>query len=234
MNKRIILPLFCAFLMTGCAKASAVAKAEEPVFSPDPVIEAQDPDLKTLLTNQNNKGYTKKTTIADAVCEHADYFHTNCNSSQRATYYNEAETALLMGNYDGTFNTINSGYRNLTGDEEGIQHFTYKGEGDYFTDVNDDWSFMGQSVGKYYPTLTSLSNLINQEEDWKYEDEVFTYIKDDASLLKNFQFFAAPMLLEGKVELKTINIKLVGQELSIELIANDDSIVSTAKVTKGY
>ena len=232
MNKRIILPLFCAFLMTGCAKASAVVKAEEPVFSPDPIIVV--PDLKTLLTNQNDKGYTKKTTIADAVCEHADYFHANCNGSQRATYYNEAETALLMGNYDGTFNPINSGYRNLTGDEEGIQHFTYKGEGDYFTDVNDDWSFMGQSVGKYYPTLTSLSNLINQEEDWEYEDEVFTYTKDDALLLKNFQFFAAPMLLEGKVELKTINIKLVGQELSIELVANDDSIVSTAKVTKGY
>ena len=220
--------------MTGCAKASAVAKAEEPVFSPDPDPIIVAPDLKTLLTNQNDKGYTKKTTIADAVCEHADYFHANCNSSQRATYYNEAETALLMGNYDGTFNPINSGYRNLTGDEEGIQHFTYKGEGDYFTDVNDDWSFMGQSVGKYYPTLTSLSKFINQEEDWKYEDEVFTYTKDDALLLKNFQFFAAPMLLEGKVELKTINIKLVEQELSIELVAKDDSIVSTAKVTKGY
>jgi hypothetical protein len=232
MNKRIILPLFCAFLMTGCAKASAVAKAEEPAFSPDPIeLEDPDPDLKTLLTNQNNKGYTKKTTIADAVCEHADYFHANCNGSQRATYYNEAETALLMGNYDGTFNPINSGYRNLAGDEEGIQHFTYKGEGDYFTDVKDDWSFMGQSVGKYYPTLTSLSNLINQEEDWEYKDEVFTYTKDNASLLKNFQFFAAPMLLEGKVELKTIKIKLVGQELSIELIAKDNSIVSTAKVT---
>ena len=66
MNKRIILPLFCAFLMTGCAKASAVVKAEEPVFSPEPIIVI--PDLKTLLTNQNDKGYTKKTTIADAIC----------------------------------------------------------------------------------------------------------------------------------------------------------------------
>jgi hypothetical protein len=50
--------------MTGCAKASAVAKAEEPVFSPDPIeLEDPDPDLKTLLTNQNNKIMEKRNNL---------------------------------------------------------------------------------------------------------------------------------------------------------------------------
>ena len=232
MNKAIILSLFCSFTLLGCTGPSVEANAEIPSF--EAVKKVVIPNLKTLLTNQNQNGYTKKTILSNEICSHIDYFHAGCATPKRATYYNVDENALLMGEYDGGFTHINSGYKNLPDEVDGIQHFTYLGSEDYFTNIKEDWSYLGQKVGTYYPTLSSLASLINQEEDWSYSDETFTYIKEDSSLLKDFQFFAAPMLLEGKVELKTINIKLVSEELSIELVDKTDAIVSTAKVTKGY
>lgn len=232
MNKAIILSLFCSFTLLGCTGPSVEANAEIPSF--EEVKKVVIPNLKTLLTNQNQNGYTKKTILSDEICSHIDYFHAGCNTPKRATYYNVDENALLMGEYDGGFTHINSGYKNLPDEEDGIQHFTYLGSEDYFTNIKEDWSYLGQKVGTYYPTLSSLASLINQDEDWSYSDETFTYIKEDSSLLKDFQFFAAPMLLEGKVELKTINIKLVSEELEIELVDKTDAVVSTAKVTKGY
>lgn len=231
MNKRLLYLAIAAFALTGCAKASVQVIAEEPEQVP---VRLAAPNLKQMLESQNVNGYTKKTTINETVCASEELFHAKCNGSQRATYYNAEETALLMGDYAGGFTNINSGYRNLTGEDKGIQHFRYNGEGDYFTAVTDDWSYLGQTVGEYYPTLTSLSNLINQDTDWDYADEKFTYNKSDETLFKNFQFFAAPMLLEGTIEWKTINIKLVESALSIELVDTGDVIVSTAVITQGY
>ena len=232
MNKAIVLSLFCSFTLLGCTGPSVEANAEIPTF--EAAKKVVIPNLKTMLTNQNVNGYTKKTILSDEICSHIDYFHYGCNTPKRATYYNVGENALLMGEYDGGFDDINSGYKNLPDEVDGIQHFTYVGSGDYFSEIKEDWSYLGQKVGTYYPILFSLSELINQEEDWSYSDETFTYLKEDAKLLKNFQFFAAPMLLEGKVELKTVKIKLVSEELSIELVDKTDAVVSTAKVTKGY
>ncbi len=225
-NKWLLLTLFTV-LLVGCSSDSSSLKR----VKADVV-----PDLKLLLVAQKNNGYAKKTTISSEICAQKELFHAGVNTPQRATYYNQEETALLMGEYDGGFDSINSGYRNIDG---GIQHFTYKKEGDYFLNIKDDWSYMGQSVGDYYPTLTSLSELINQD-DWVYDNQAFTFIKseeqseEEIKLFKNFQFFAAPMILEGAIQLKEIDIQLVDDVLSIKVYNVDDILVSEALISKGY
>ena len=225
-NKLLLLSVFGAFLISCTASISSKRlKAIE-----------QTSDLKTLLTSQNVNGYTKKTTITPEICEQLQIFHAGQNGSQRATYYNYEETALLMGNYDGTFGPINSGYRNIDG---GIQHFKYNGTGNYFENITDYWSYMDQSVGVYYPTLTSLSNLIDQNK-WGYSNQTFSFIKSqehdekEIALFKNFQFFAAPMILEGAIELQEIDIKLEDDVLSIKLFNTSDLLVSETLVSRGY
>ena len=222
MKKLLYLPLFM-LLLTGCTSTGLKAEAT--------------PELKNVLTSFNDKGYTKKTEfIADLD---ASLFHANCNGKTRATYYNEEETALLMGDYEGGFTHINSGYMNREG---GINHFKYKGEGNYFEAITVDWTFDGQSVGVYYPTLTSLSELIDQNE-WTYESETFTYNFDkialvedeyDDPVLRNFQYFAAPMLLQTlEIEWGSVQIKDEADYLLIRLSSKTE-VISEAKVYKGF
>lgn len=238
MNKKFIYLLLATVGLAGCSHNHIEVKAQElpeeaPIIAEAP-SRLPDPDLKSLLIGQNVDGYTKKTTINAEFCAaHEEWFHAGCNGSQRATYYNAEETALLMGDYNGSFEHINSGYRN-SGD--GIQHFKYNKEvaKGYFTDITDDWSFAGQKVGVYYPTLTSLSNLIDQENDWTYDDGTFTYTKDNANVFHGFQFFAAPMLLEGNVTWDTVEIELKSETLEIRLVDDSHTIISIASITKGY
>ena len=242
MNKRLICILLATIGLAGCSSAKVEVKAEE-LPNEAPVAETPtrvpDPDLKSWLTGQNVEGYTKKTVINPEFCSaHKDWFHAGCNGSERATYYNKEETALLMGDHNGEFEHINSGYRN---NDDGIQHFTHDNEKenktDIFLDVIDDWTYPDQKVGVYYPTLTLLSSHINQEEDWTYDSvkNTFSYFKDDATLFHDFQFFAAPMLLEGYVTWNTVEIEMKGEILEIRLVDDDShTIISVASIEQGY
>lgn len=223
--------------------------------------------LKSLLEGYNDGGYTKKTQMYltdGCVTEMAAYFHAGATTLKRATYYNSTETALLMGNYDGTFNGvggatgINSGYRNKG---EGVEHFRYEDtsadEANLFAEGKTvaDWTAAGQTVGGYYQTLTSLANSI-EAADWVYSDGAYIHdIKDlhvtdgeyDDPILKKFQYFAAPMMLQNAyISWHTIRIVEGASFLSIRLyttaadgdgkstlIGESEALISEARVYKG-
>ncbi len=205
------------------------------------------PDLDNLLVSYNQNGYTKKTEffLTEEIRNDTKNFHAGANTPKRATYYNSAEDALIMGDYDGELSTINSGYRNIEG---GVQHFEHVGKvsaSNLFSSIKDDWSMMDQFVGKYYPTLTSLSSL-DGINDWEYVDGTFVYSISDISdiTLQKFQYFAAPMLLiNDTFHWTSIKIKDNGDNLTIKLyssnltystvIENEEALISSAIITKG-
>ena len=218
MKKTLLAPLFTLTVVSCSVPFSALLNR-----APTPTA------LKDMLTGQIDGGYTKKTTISDFVCENEEYFHCKVNGAQRATYYRADETALLMGNYDGTFSSINSGYMN---NETGIQHFTYKLSLGFFDNIDLDWTYDGQSVGDYYPTLTSLANLV-VVEDWSYQNNAWHYDGNDAVVYGKFQYFAAPLLLEGNIVMDGIEVGLDGDVLSIKLYGDSSKLISEALITKG-
>ena len=214
------------------------------------------------------EGYTKLTTmfLTPAAQGETQYFHGGANALQRATYYNAGETALLMGNYDGTFagvgeaTGINSGYRN--NDEEGVTHFIYTD--DAATEANlfeaehrtDGWKATGQRLGTYYRTLTQLSNSV-KDTDWWWDDNTKSWghsienLKIDEGeysdpLLKDFQYFAAPMMLQNNYfSWHSIRVAEASNYLSIRLystssdagkstlVGGDEALISEARVYKG-
>ena len=217
----------------------------------------QGNEMANLLRSYNVEGYTKKTSFQflDSILEDTHYFHAGTNNRNRATYYHQDEQMLLMGDYEGTFITINSGYKNITG---GVQHFINNAETvtkeNLFTDIKEDWSFEGQSVGDYYRTLSSLANSLIQSE-WVFDNGVYSYSVKDLEIvdgdynsvaLKNFQFFAAPMLLQTEeFDWSTIRVKEESNYLSIKLYVNkgekqistieegNEEVISEAKIYKG-
>ena len=215
MKKFIFLPLSIV----------ALASCSVP-FKTDGFRAPEPPSLQNMLLSKVEGGYVKKTTISNYVCLHSDYFHCKIATPRRATYYNADETALLMGEFDGTFEEINSGYRN---NDTGIQHFTYRKSGDYFTNIDDDWTYEGQFVGDYYPTLTSLSSLI-EDTDWNYNVDHYEYIGNDEKVIGKFQYFAAPLLLLGKINLEGIKVKYQDNDLVIQLFDSTETLVSYAHI----
>ena len=149
--------------------------------------------------------YTKKSQIyLDTSAEDfATYFHAGHTVQERTTYYDDG--VLLMGNLDGGFNLINSGYANSG---ENMVHFT-SNDGVNAINLEDrryvDYTVEGKQMSDYFFDLHDLVNSI-QAGDWGYNDG--TYYHDIGTLtlnengdysdplLKKFQYFAAPMLLQ--------------------------------------
>ena len=207
-----------------------------------------DPAHLTALIDGyiDNGCYTKKTTLylTSAAQEETSYFHGAANALQRATYYNETEGALLMGNYDGSFTNINSGYKNIQ--DGGVQHFYYNGyespvEDEIFSNITEEWTNNKQSVGEYYPTLSYLKTLINGDA-WNYDGTYHSFVyvptitmtngKDyDDEVLRAFQYFIAPMMLQGNYfSWSSIRITKASSFLSMRLLASaSDGEKSTVK-----
>ncbi len=214
----------------------------------DKVVRSINPNDLTGLINDyidENGCYTKKTTLylTEEARQETQYFHGAANALQRATYYNDTLGALLMGDYDGTFTHINSGYRNLQ--EGGVQHFYYAGyetpsETDLFDNVVDDWSNQYQSVGEYYPNLTYLKTIIDGNA-WNYDNNFQSFVytptitmtdgKYDDDVLRAFQYFIAPMMLQGNYfSWSSIRITKATTFLSMRLLASaTDEGKSTVK-----
>lgn len=263
--KRILLTTAAALLGLG-ALGFASSHAATPVQA------NCDDDLSAKLleyagTGEDEpKGYTKLTTmfLTPEAQGETKYFHGGANTLQRATYYNADESALLMGNYDGTFGGvggatgINSGYRN--NDEGGVTHFVYTDDAatevNLFTKRTDGWKAAGQRLGTYYRTLTQLSASVkNTNWTWEEGNECWKYsldsieVKDGEysdSLLKDFQYFAAPMMLQNNYFSWTnIRVKDASDHLSIRLyssssdstkstvVGEHEALISEAKVYKG-
>ncbi len=221
-------------------------------------------EVQVLLRSYNDGGYTKKTQMYltdDAVDELAEYFHAGQNTLKRATYYTADEHSLLMGNYDGTFGGvggINGGFRNISAVACERFHYT-----DETPDVDNlfsaehtaaDYVAAGQTVGGYYQTLYSLSEAI--DDSWVKDGDAYIYNLGEITVtdgeynnpvLKKFQYFAAPMMLQNAyfswhsirvVEgASFLSIRLYSTRASGEgkstMLGSDEALISEARVYKG-
>lgn len=172
-----------------------------------PLSNAEVTEMKTMMGKYiNNYGrYTKKSHIylKTSTPDFATYFHAGHTVQERTTYYNEG--ALLMGDLNGGFTNINSGYANSGENmvhfrsEDGVAGLTnpanrsidYTVEGkqmsDYFFDLHDlindvNGQYWGKSGNSYFHDIDDLT----LDENGDYNDPV----------LKEYQYFAAPMLLQ--------------------------------------
>ncbi len=154
---------------------------------------------------EGNHKYTKKTTIfvkTEVEGYDAAFFHASNQQFQRTTYY--ADDILLMGDLNGGFEYINSGYAN---DGEGnMVHFSSKAGTAALDDPTKwtvDYTVTGKTMADYFYGLAELADLSNDASKWTVNNGVYTHTITDLSvsgeyndpLLKGFQYFAAPMLL---------------------------------------
>lgn len=219
-------------------------------------------EVKTLVNSyvsEQNGKYTKKTHIhlnEDALSELKEYFHCGQNAPKRRTYYDETTDALLMGDYDGGFTSINSGYVK-NGDD--MEHYSYTD----FETPDVDTLFSAKKVN-YVVKNTSpneffinLSDIANESagHTWTKEDNVYTYKLDSLAkdndfhyldtMLHDTLYFAAPMLLESenaylspsKITISEVDSKLViGLYVSkgdYSKLDNNEGLLSSAVIEKG-
>ena len=231
------------------------------------VADPQMPDLAALLTEyatESNNQYTKKTEIyIDRSVEgfDANYFHAQVSQQQRTTYYTNG--ALLMGDMNGGFAEINSGYAN---DGAGNMNHFYAKDNSGLAALTDeslrkvDYTVKGQTMKDYFFDLNDLADIVNASDASKWTVANGTYTYDIGTLtfdengdyqdivLKAFQYFAAPMLLMHKkgdsshyLSPSSIVVKEDGGYLSIQLYAASDTgklysqggLLSRANVYKG-
>ena len=222
-------------------------------------VDANPEDVKTLIQDYvGTEGkYTKKTHIHlndAAIAELKEYFHAGANAPKRRTYYDETVDALLMGDYDGGFEHINSGYAK-NGDN--MDHYSYNGSStdgsDFFTAKEVDYPVNNTSPNQFF---VNLSNVATESalHDWEEEDGVYTYAITSLTkegdfykdvLLHKVFYFAAPMLLEtasaylspSKITVEEVDSKLVisvyvyGVDLT--KLDNTDGLLSQASIEKG-
>ena len=180
-----------------------------------PEVSGTNSDLAGLLNEYVGSGkYVKKSKIyfSDAAkLEMSDYLHAGTNRIEMTTWYDESDGgALLMGNYDGTFSTINSGYNTVGGN---MHHFyttapNTTDPADLFTNIHDDGWNSNDTVNEFYDVLSGLATEVAKgDQEWTYVDGIYTHaVSADLSIdssgnytdltMKRFQYFAAPMLLQ--------------------------------------
>ena len=226
--------------------------------------------VANLLESYIDDGkYTKWTTLNTArISESEGVYHGSASTAKRRTYYDETVNALLMCNYDGTFGStehpgINSGYRTVGVD---MYHCTYdvgeneeRQDGSSLSDLSsnliDGWSVTGTSVKDYYDVLSDLSETVENyttDERWSVSNGVYTYTTNKDYLttennyndrvLKEFQWFAAPMLVvKDSLQIKKAQISesyaYVGitykKVLVIRILDASDKLISTCYVVPG-
>ncbi|MCR5348896.1 MAG: hypothetical protein K6E59_04735, partial [Bacilli bacterium] len=175
-------------------------------------------DLSSLLTSYiDSNTYTKKTAIylnETALATYGAHFHAGAvNRTRMTTYYDETSGgALLMGDYDGTFSHINSGYYSGTTYANDGYHYVYNGDGSSTADLfsnrrNEQNWHPGTTIKAQYENLSSLATYVAAHSgDWSEADGVYTHQivnlseEDYDQTLHHFQYFAAPMLLDQTLE----------------------------------
>ena len=173
------------------------------------LTDGQVTSMKAMMGKyiDNYGKYTKKSRIylKTDTPDFATYFHAGHTAQERTTYYMNG--ALLMGDLDGTFAHINSGYAN---NGANMDHFVSQdGLGGLVAPANRtvDYTVEGKQMSDYFFDLNDLKNSI-VAADWGYNDvdKCYYHNINDLSLdgngdyndplLKKFQYFAAPMLLQ--------------------------------------
>lgn len=214
--KRIITFILCLSLsifLVSCGKNDSSQKngieSKADLNTPSDPIYKQVYDL--LIEYVGSGQYTKLTTLK--YSDDAANYHAGVNGRQRRTYYDETVNALLMGNYDGSFTSINSGYAKVESDMWHYSHNDLEGISiaNLFVQekMNHDYSVYETSPNKFFDNLTTLANAANAETTesrWSVTDGVYKYNPGTPAtvygagrytngLLKVFQYFSAPMLL---------------------------------------
>ena len=168
-----------------------------------------DVDYTSLLGKYYNYGvYTKKTNIYlidNVSIDLSPYFHGKVDK-ERTTYYNG--DYLLMGDLDGGFDDINSGYRNSEND---IKHFTYQNES-----VIDDYIIKDSNIHSFYVTMSKLKESDYLDSSWENGEHIVT--SEDDKYLADFLAFTAPCL---KADVLTSGyLSYLGMKLKIEELTN--------------
>ena len=199
-------------------------------------------DMPTVMQKYvSNNRYTKKSRIfvdKSAVGYDAKIFHASYDKLELTTYY--ASGVLLMGDLDGGFAHTNSGYAN---DGNGnMDHFiSQDGLGGLVAPANRtvDYTVHGKEMKDYFFTLPDLIANFDSSK-WVYDGDNSQFYHNISSLevngngdyvdtiLKQYQYFAAPMLLQDGAEHylspKSIVVKEENSALNIRIYAsNTDS-----------
>ena len=164
---------------------------------------------KSLVSEYYFKGvYTKKSNIyltLDSAFEIKNYFHGDI-AQDRTTYYKDG--ILLMGDIDGGFDEINSGYRN---NGEHMSHFTYQ-DGK----IVDDYYVANTNIFDYYVTLKKMSDANYFDSTWVNGVHNVSNVDKEADndkYLSDFLAFTAPCLTE--LVFNSHYIQRVGMKLTI-------------------
>lgn len=193
-------------------------------------------EMNALFSKYVGDGeYTKKTSINfnDAALVDVDkYFFVNVSILKRTTYYNG--NALLMANYDGTLNGVNSttgvnsGYG--TNSEGEMTHFIVLKDGttkiDYTVKVN------GGMEG-FYVTPKDFAQANYFTSNWKYDgSQGFYYelptVLEGNKYMEDFIDVVAPLLLDqiylsNYLSITKLVVKEVNNTLVLQIIVGSDS-----------
>ena len=157
--------------------------------------EAEEVTATSLINEYYNGGmYTKKTQMyltAKTIGQLKEHFHVAA-TSDRTTYY-EGDY-LLMGDFDGGFDTVNSGYMTYEGN---MYHFTYSG--DLSNPIKSKSKVMDMSIAEYYVALDDMQGAkyfdqFEKVSDTKYVYTVPTLVDGVEEKLHEFLWFSAPGL----------------------------------------
>ena len=259
MKKSLLFGLVAVIVVSvTLVSVLAIAKAEESESNPGVQEKAVNEQVCELLNSYIDNGcYTKLTVLeTDNIKVLGGEYHGGADQPKRRTYYNENTDALLMGDYDGGFGGINSGYAN---DESGMQHYKNNAEAittdNLFSERNVDYTVEGTTPKAYFDFLSEIAQMVNDSgsDGWEVDGCVFRYEADEFltvsesenynDLLKMFQYFAAPMVkMNDNLKLKKIEVSEsdypTGSEtteklLVIKLFNEDNTLISSAYVVKG-
>lgn len=251
----LILSLSLSLFLVSCGSGDGMRRAQKnDLADPGDPIYVQVSDLLKEYVGEGQ--YTKLTTLS--YDESAANYHAGANARQRRTYYDETANALLMGNYDGGFTSINSGYAKVESD---MWHYSHDldevASSNLFSQdhMNHNYTVQETSPNKFFDNLSALSTAALNETTlsrWDLTDGVYTYTAPEPAtinessytngLLKVFQYFCAPMLLlNNSIGLQSVTIQetsaivndVLTNVLLIELFDSSHVKISEAIIAKG-
>ena len=212
---------------------------------------ASSEDLSTLVNKYYNSGiYTKKSNIYvnESVKEEvAQYFHGSV-ALDRTTYYNGNQ--LLMGDFDGGFTTINSGYGtdengNLThfrideNKQKVNEKFAANKEHKNWDDISKDgmegfYVTLNDMLGEdYFASWTNGEYHVTENNDLVYDFLAFTApCLTDVALTTNY--FTITKLTISEESLRNVedylSLKIYVASGDSGKLSNNDLILSEARI----
>jgi hypothetical protein len=213
-------------------------------------------ELKDLVEKYYNQGvYTKKTNIYlnnISKEELSQYFH-GAVELDRTTYYNA--NALLMGDFDGGFDTINSGYGT---DENGnMTHFKYDLETqttkiDYTVKKGQHENWKDKEIDGMEGFYVTLNDMLQDGYFDNWQGNRYTIKDKDDQLLSDFLAFVAPCLYQTIIDTNYIttselviseethdvygdylSLKIILNQVSKGLVDNEELVLAEARIYVG-